>query len=174
MQFKLKRYRDNFDYGLFGRPITDILTDGFFNSLDSNITENKKGYRLEVAVPGMSEQNLAIRIEGDTLTVVGKSSQKRVKRGLSNMTEFNSQQFSRSFTLPPNADIDRIKSKCRNGLLMIDIPKTSAFDDHRHIMIEDAEFEELNTTNTLPEKINRGISNIKTKLKNKLMDWMLK
>lgn len=171
MRFQLKKYRDNFDYGLFGRPITDILNDGFFNSFDSNITETGTGYRMEIAVPGMSQKDLTIQVEGDTMTITGKAERRQTYQGSSMTTEFNSQQFSRSFTLPPNADVNAIKSKCRNGLLSIEIPKLKHFSGHRHIMIEDAEFEEL-ADSSVP-KAKGWLSRTRTWLKNKLMNWML-
>ena len=169
MRFQIRKYQDNFDFGLFGRPISDVFNDSFFNAMDSNIVEKENGYYMEIAVPGMSKNDLSIHVEGDVLSVSGQSTSKRLYSNSRSM-EFNSKQFARSFTLPPNADIDQIQSKCRNGLLQIEIPKLKAFKSNRHIMIEDAEYREMNDSVVNQNALMKPWFWAKEKLK----QWILK
>jgi HSP20 family protein len=122
-----KLFKDSQD-ALFGRTIDDILGHDFLNSFDANISEEQNLYRLEIAVPGMSRNDVDIRLDGRIMWVSAQSQKKKTSW---NSMEFNSKHFQRSFVLPADADPNDIEAKCRNGLLTISIGKIKVKGAHR-------------------------------------------
>ena len=129
--------RFNGQYGL-----TDFFNDFFdnhsFEKVGSttpaiNVKENDKGYRLEIAAPGMCKDDFKIHINKQGNLVVEmektdcgckdkeKDGEKKDCRYL--RTEFSYSRFSQTLILPDNADKDAIDATVRNGILYVDIPK---------------------------------------------------
>jgi HSP20 family protein len=79
---------------------------------------------VQVAVPGLNKEDFKIEINDNYLTVSGErkfSNEKKEKNFHSIETNYGS--FSRSFTLPDNADGSNIAAKYNNGILELVIPK---------------------------------------------------
>lgn len=129
----------------FSRTIDEILTQDLFNSFDANMREEQDSYKLEIATPGMTRNDITIKIDGSVMWI---SAQRQKKSNSWNIREFNSNHLRRSFTLPAQADTNNIQAKCRNGLLTIQIGKVKPKRTHRVIKIEGAD---TNTT-ILPDK----------------------
>lgn len=129
--------RFNGQYG-----ITDFFNDFFdnhsFEKVGSttpaiNVKENDKGYRLEIAAPGMCKDDFKIHINKQGNLVVEmektdcgckdkeKDGEKKDCRYL--RKEFSYSRFSQTLILPDNADKDAIDATVRNGILYVDIPK---------------------------------------------------
>ena len=129
--------RFNGQYGL-----TDFFNDFFdnhsFEKVGSttpaiNVKENDKGYRLEIAAPGMCKDDFKIHINKQGNLVVEmektdcgckdkeKEGEKKDCRYL--RKEFSYSRFSQTLILPDNADKDAIDATVRNGILYVDIPK---------------------------------------------------
>ena len=125
-------FRDTRDT-FFARGVDDILKYDFFNSLEANIYENPNGYRLEIAVPGMTRKDISIQVQGDVMSV---SAQKQLRDDSWRTFEFNSTMFQRSFVLPKDADVNAINARCRDGLLTIQIRKIKNNGAHRTIKIQ--------------------------------------
>lgn len=93
-------------------------------SLD--ISENEEGYRIQVEVPGVSQKDLRVELEGDVLTIAGEKSQSsedtsdnyhRVERAYG--------RFERVLCLPANADKEHMNAKFKDGVLTIAFTKQS-------------------------------------------------
>ena len=129
--------RFNGQYGL-----TDFFNDFFdnhsFEKVGSttpaiNVKENDKGYRLEIAAPGMCKDDFKIHINKQGNLVVEmektdcgckdkeKDGEKKDCRYL--RKEFSYSRFSQTLILPDNADKNAIDATVRNGILYVDIPK---------------------------------------------------
>jgi len=122
--------RDSF----FARTIDDILENNFFNSFNANICDDRDSYRLEIAVPGMSRKDITLEVDQSIMRV---SAQRQRKRKSWNAVEFDTGQFHRSFVIPADADVNKVKAKCRNGILTIKIGKVKDQGSHRRIKIQD-------------------------------------
>jgi len=89
-----------------------------------NIIENKDGFKLEVAAPGLAKEDFKISIELNKLTI---SSQKEKNAETTEdryvRKEFGSFSFSRSFTLPLTVDQEKIEATHKDGILTVLIPK---------------------------------------------------
>jgi HSP20 family protein len=96
-----------------------------------DVIENETSYEVQVAVPGLNKEDFKIEINENYLTVSGErkftnESQPGGKTGKEknfHSIETNYGSFSRSFTLPDNADGSKISAKYNNGILELVIPK---------------------------------------------------
>ncbi len=111
---------------LIDRFFNDSLTrsgeSSFLPRVD--IVENEKTYELHVAVPGMNKEDFQIEMKDNFLTVSGErkfANEKKESNWHTIETQFGS--FSRSFTLPENADASKIGARYNNGILEVSIPK---------------------------------------------------
>lgn len=102
----------------FGRSIDDIVSHNFFTSFDANIYRHNDYYLIEVAVPGFRKKDLSIHVDDGILLVT--ATKKEQEPGNS---EFSYASFNRSFVLPPDADIERVNARCRDGMLRIRLTK---------------------------------------------------
>ncbi|MBS1583191.1 MAG: Hsp20/alpha crystallin family protein [Bacteroidetes bacterium] len=112
----------------------DVFNEPFYrdggNLPAVNIKDNTKSFDLELAVPGYKKEDLKVNVEGDVLTISSekKSETEEEKKGYTRR-EYSYRSFSRSFTLPENADGDQVKASYENGVLKLSIPKTKALPE---------------------------------------------
>lgn len=135
--------RFNGQYGL-----TDFFNDFFENrtlekvgvtSPAINVKENEKGYRIEVAAPGMCKDDFKIHLNKDGNLVIDmektdcgckdkekEGEKKGEKKDCKYLRkEFSYTKFSQTLLLPENADKDGIEANVSNGILYVDIPKVT-------------------------------------------------
>jgi HSP20 family protein len=122
--------------------LTDFFNDLFENrSVDKigmttpaiNVMENDKEYRLEVAAPGMCKDDFNVHINKDGNLVIemektdcGCKDKNPEKKGCKYLRkEFSYTKFNQTLILPENADKESIEAQVANGILYIEIPKTT-------------------------------------------------
>lgn len=90
-----------------------------------NIKEDEEGFDVEVAAPGFKKTDFKIELNNDQLTISSekKSDTEMKEKEQFTRREFSYQSFSRTFSLPSIAEIEKIKAKYENGILRISIPK---------------------------------------------------
>lgn len=89
-----------------------------------DVIESDSAYEVQVAVPGLNKEDFKIEINENNLTVSGErkfTNEKKEKNFHSIETSYGT--FSRSFTLPDNADGAKVSAKYNNGILELVIPK---------------------------------------------------
>jgi HSP20 family protein len=102
-------------------------TDRLVQTVPSiNIREEDKSFEIEMAAPGLKKEDFNIDVDNNLVTI---SSEKETenkddggKKGYS-FREYNYSSFSRSFTIPDNADADKIEACYKDGVLCMSIPK---------------------------------------------------
>lgn len=126
----------------FDEFFNDSFFDEFFNDSFSrfpavNVIEDEQKFNLELSVPGFKKEDFKINLENNVITISGEFSENNVKKE-KNYTkrEFTHRNFSRSFNLPENANIDEITASYENGILNIVIPKTNVVKNVRQINID--------------------------------------
>lgn len=89
-----------------------------------NIKEGEDGYLLELAAPGLDKEDFKIKLDQDVLSI---SSEKKEETAKSHKRytrkEFSFQAFERRFSLPEDADAEKISASYVNGVLSIEIPR---------------------------------------------------
>ncbi|MCK5067464.1 MAG: Hsp20/alpha crystallin family protein [Bacteroidales bacterium] len=112
----------------------DFFNDRFFNNFNTspcqtnspavNVTEEEKGYRIEVAAPGVSRTDFNIEIEDDVLTIsTEKKETKKDQQPNYLRREFDYHTFKRSFQLPETIDQESIQASHEAGILTLNLPK---------------------------------------------------
>jgi HSP20 family protein len=93
-------------------------------SPDFEIRETKDGYRFTADVPGIKEQDLDITCTGDRLTITGKRDAEQQDKGDNYFVyERAYGTFTRSFTMPSDADVNHIRAELKDGVLTLLAPK---------------------------------------------------
>jgi HSP20 family protein len=93
----------------------------------------------QLEVPGLSRENIDIRVEGNLLTIAGeKKYEQRQDQKETGYRHFERRygRFERSFTLPRTVDTERVKARYENGILTVALPKAEQAKP-RKIMIEE-------------------------------------
>lgn len=91
-----------------------------------DITENGTAFTLSAELPGMTENDVALSLTGDTLTIKGEKRQEHEgKDGDFYLTERSYGTLQRSFLLPESVDREKIAAEFANGVLTVTMPKTA-------------------------------------------------
>jgi HSP20 family protein len=79
---------------------------------------------VKLDVPGFDEKELAIEVADHTLTVKGeRTEEKEEKEKTFYLHERLERHFERRFTMPVEADLDRIEATFAKGVLEVHVPK---------------------------------------------------
>ena len=116
--------------------VDDLFTDLpvlFKNDLDArgwrglvpvNITENEKGYVLEVVAPGFEKTDFKVSLDQNVLTITAEK--KEAAKDETKKTvrkEYSFKSFKRSFTIDEKTDASGIDAQYVNGVLTLNLPK---------------------------------------------------
>ena len=93
----------------------------------SEASAGEDAYRISMELPGVSEDDVELTVDGGVVTVKGE---KKTEREESGDTWFFSERqygaFSRSFRLPADSDEAGMRADLKDGVLLITVPKKSA------------------------------------------------
>ena len=115
--------------GLFRNNLWDSMVPEFTSTMPSvNIRETKTDYLIEMAIPGMKKEDFNIDVEGNVMTIwcekESETENEEETNGFSRR-EYNYSSFSRSFTIPQNANAEKVVAKYTDGMLKLSVPKVS-------------------------------------------------
>jgi HSP20 family protein len=111
-------------------------TEEFAPSVD--IFEEGDDVVVKAEVPGMSKEDLDVRLDEDTITISGeKKAEEKVEKKGYYRHERSYGSFYRSFRLPAEVQTDKAKATFKEGILEVRVPKTEeAKKKTKRIMIE--------------------------------------
>jgi HSP20 family protein len=90
-----------------------------------DIHEDKDNIVVKAELPGMKKDDVSIEVRDNVLTLKRERKQeKEIKEEKYLRIERVYGRFSRSFTLPNNIVIDKVKASYKDGVLEITLPKT--------------------------------------------------
>ena len=125
-------YAKTSNQGFFPSFFNDFFNDSWitpqFHSTSPaiNVSEDDKGYKVEIAAPGMTKEDFNISIsDGDIVIAMEKKNEnkdenkdkKYIRR------EFSYSKYEQRLALPDNVDKQNITAQMTDGVLYIDIPK---------------------------------------------------
>ncbi|HPQ80843.1 MAG TPA: Hsp20/alpha crystallin family protein [bacterium] len=89
-----------------------------------DIAEDKESVRITAELPGMKQADVKINVENGVLTLKGerKFSEETRKENYCRI-ERSYGAFSRSFSMPPTVETEKIQAVMKDGLLEVMIPK---------------------------------------------------
>lgn len=89
-----------------------------------DITEDDGNYVVSAELPGTKREDVTVELEDDVLTIRGeKRNEREEKKEKRRFVERSYGTFSRSFTLPANADPERVNAAFKDGVLTVTIGK---------------------------------------------------
>lgn len=87
----------------------------------SQITENEKAYSISIDMPGVDKKEINLEVVGNRILVSGE---RKDERKTKEKSERSYSSYQQSFTLPDDADLNKIQAESENGVLQITVPKT--------------------------------------------------
>ena len=92
-----------------------------------DIFETEDELVLKADVPEVELKDIDVRVENQTLTLSGerKFEREETKKGYHRI-ERGYGQFTRSFTVPPTVDTEKVQAGYQNGTLTVTLPKKAA------------------------------------------------
>lgn len=89
-----------------------------------NTKKDDEKYEIDVAIPGMDKSDFSINLEDGVLTISSKKQTSIEDKKEDYMRrEFSYSSFTRSFTIPEDANGEKISAKYENGILKIELPR---------------------------------------------------
>ena len=118
------------------RPIeSEGAISGFTPSV--NTREGEFAYHVDVDLPGVKKEDIKVDIKDGVLSVSGERHFKEeVKEEDYYKVETSFGKFTRSFSLPDNADVENIEATCDNGVLEVVIPKLAEKNNIKSISVK--------------------------------------
>jgi HSP20 family protein len=88
------------------------------------INETENNFMVNAEVPGFTEKDLDISIEGRTLKISGeRDSSKEEKTGKRVFSKHCADEILKIVELPADVDADKVKAMLPNGMLEFELPK---------------------------------------------------
>ena len=104
-----------------------------FHTPKVDVKENKDNYSLEMDLPGKSEKDVNVELNGNVLTISSEHESKKDEnegKGKNDkdgtkwlIHERSYSNFSRSFTLPDDVDAAKLTANVKNGVLTVTMPR---------------------------------------------------
>jgi HSP20 family protein len=110
--------------------IPRLLSNDFFGSTQTterfmpniDVTSDEHGYTIKAEVSGIPNTNLHLEINDDVLTLSGEKTEEHDNKEC-HVHERRFGSFTRSMTLPKDADAEHITAQQKDGVLCVHIPK---------------------------------------------------
>ena len=91
---------------------------------DIDLTSDEKNYVMKVELPGVSPEDVDIKLDDGVLTISGEKKEESTDdKTKSHVKERRFGSFMRSMTLPEDADAEHISASSKDGVLTISIPR---------------------------------------------------
>jgi len=88
-----------------------------------DITESGNNYEIHLELPGIDPQQVKVELDDNTLSISGNKARNEADAVQYRYRERATGEFSRSFTLPEDADRNAINARFEHGLLVVSISK---------------------------------------------------
>jgi HSP20 family protein len=120
----LKLWKAPFEDKMWSGPFIDMV-DHFFEIPTlaekgyrrSNIATNNEDYRIQLAVPGLTKEDIKISVD-DSVVIISYE-----KKETDDKTYYFTSSFKKEYSLPDDCNEENISSKMENGVLEIIVPR---------------------------------------------------
>jgi HSP20 family protein len=132
----LIHYRNPIDYNgnghtlrTFDEVVDELMGTGNHLSHRScnpsaNIYESEKEFRIEMAVPGLTRDQIRITLDDDVLKLSSSTPSEKNKEEDHHHFEFDYSNFERSFIIPEIIEREKITARYNGGILYVHLPKS--------------------------------------------------
>ena len=123
-----------------GRLFADFFNDPFFapfvatptaleagaGTLPVDISEDDKEYLIKAELPEVKKDQIKLTVQNNVLSISGERSYEKEEKGKKfHRVECAYGSFTRSFTVPDDADAAKISAESKDGVLWVHLPKTA-------------------------------------------------
>jgi HSP20 family molecular chaperone IbpA len=91
-----------------------------------DVYEEEAGITLRADLPGVNNDKLTLRVDGDTLLIEGEAALDVPQNMEMIYAELRLPRYRRSFTLSRELATDRIEANLKDGVLTVRIPRSEA------------------------------------------------
>jgi HSP20 family protein len=115
---------------VFGAPAASSRGFGLPWTPLADVTETEDAYLVEVDLPGVKREDIAVETFGSELVISGEFKQKE-RAGEPRSQTRRRGRFEYRATLPAQVNTDQISAELADGILMVRVPKTEAAKPRR-------------------------------------------
>lgn len=115
----------------FDKEINRLFSVSGFDSSDNgdwypqvDVLEEAKQFLIKVDLPGIESKDVSINFDNNTLTIKGERKDNEINKSNFICHERNVGIFCRRILLPNIIDSNKIIAKYKNGVLIIEVPKS--------------------------------------------------
>ncbi len=99
---------------------------------DVDIFETKDDFLISAELPGLKKEDIYLTLEDHTLTLKGEKKKEAAEEDEDyKFRERKLGKFCRSFSMPDSANLKKIKTSLKDGLLRVSIPKSEVAKEKR-------------------------------------------
>lgn len=111
--------------GFFRAPLLSTFFDTPQGSLapQVDIKSDDKGYHLSVELPGVAPEDVKVELKDNMLVLSGEKKEETCDKDSKVVSERRYGSFMRSFSLPEDADAEKITATAQNGILSLELPR---------------------------------------------------
>lgn len=122
LRSRMNRLFTDFDRS-YGEDYGWRLADG---TPRTNLYDIGEKLEIKAEVPGMTKEDLSIKIQGNYLEVSGTRKSDAPEGYKTHRVERSAATFTRSFTLPSDVNSEKVDASLENGILTLSLPKAEA------------------------------------------------
>jgi len=90
-----------------------------------DISEDEKEYLIKAELPEVKNDEVKVSVQNDVLSITGERNyEKEEKNKKVHRIERAYGSFARTFTVPEDADSERVSAEFKEGILKVHLPKT--------------------------------------------------
>jgi HSP20 family protein len=90
-----------------------------------DVIEHEKEYVIKAELPEIKREDVKVTVQDDVLTIAGERTREKEEKGKKfHRIERAYGSFSRSFTLPEDADPAKVSAEFKNGVLNVHLAKS--------------------------------------------------
>ena len=91
--------------------------------IEAWVDNEKKEYRLSIAVPGVDPKEIQLNLHGQDLTISGEHKSSKENKDTDYLEqEFSYNRFARTIVLPEGVEASKVTAEYKNGVLEITAP----------------------------------------------------
>ena len=113
----------SFPESAFNQLLGDLENVNYWAIPQANVVEQSERFKIELAVPGFSKEQISIQFQDSLLVIKGTSEEKKRENEKYLTREFGLKNFIRRFSIPKTVDTELISAAFSNGILTVIIPK---------------------------------------------------
>jgi HSP20 family protein len=94
-------------------------------SPSADISETDKEYMIRAELPAVKKEDVSVSVTGNTITIEGERKQRKEDKDEKSIrVESFHGTFTRSFQLPEDVIVDKIRCEDKDGVLTVHLPKS--------------------------------------------------